>query len=274
MYKAVFIDMDGTLLRKDHTVSDVNKKAIQQLLDRGVLVVPISARPLHGILPITNKVVPGSMPVVSLNGSYIYHNRDIVFQASIDLQDVVTIHRELQQYDVSAMYYSQLEWFTTMDSKLVRKEQKITEVNIVIQPFEQTLASWESRRSGPNKILIAGEPHLIIEIEKKFLELHGDKLNIYKSQPRYLELMSLQASKAKAIQFLINQYGILPEEIIAIGDNYNDQGMIEFAGVGVAMGNAPDAVKMAANYVTDTNNNDGVAKALDYFFQQGEVSLQ
>ena len=266
MYKAVFIDMDGTLLKKDHTVSDNNRNVIQQLLDKGILVVPVSARPLHGILPITKHVLPENMPVVSLNGSYIYHNNEIIYQANIELPDVITIHQEIQPFDVSAMYYSQMEWFTTADSKMVRKEQKITDVNITIQPFEQTLLNWQTQNSGPNKILIAGDPDLIMDIEPKLLALHAGKLNIYKSQPAYLELMNLQASKTKAIEFLLNKYNIYREEIIAIGDNYNDKGMIEFAGMGVAMGNAPDDIKMVANYVTDTNNNDGVAKALNHLF--------
>jgi len=74
MYKAVFIDMDGTLLKSDHTSSDANKKTIQQLLQQNVIVVIVSARPLHGILPISKNVVTDDMPVVSLNGSYIQHN--------------------------------------------------------------------------------------------------------------------------------------------------------------------------------------------------------
>ena len=85
MYKAVFIDMDGTLLKKDHTISEANKNSIQRLLDNGILVIPISARPLHGILPITQKVLPDSIPVVSLNGSYIYHEGEIISQIDISL---------------------------------------------------------------------------------------------------------------------------------------------------------------------------------------------
>ncbi len=266
MYKAVFIDMDGTLLQKDHTVSNLNKKVIQRLLADGILVVPISARPLHGILPITKHVVPDSMPVVSLNGGYIFHNNEIIYEANIALPEVINIQDESKRHDVSVMYYSQMEWYAEMDSKQIKKEQRITDVKIKIQPFEQTLDDWKTRNTGPNKILIAGDKSLIITIENKLLELHRGKLNIYKSQPSYLEVMNLKASKARAIGFLLNKYGILQSETIAIGDNYNDKGMIEFAGTGVAMGNAPDEIKMIADYVTDTNNNDGVAKALNHFF--------
>ena len=268
MYKAVFIDMDGTLLKKDHTVSEVNKNAIQRLLDNGVLVVPISARPLHGLLHITQQVLPDSMPVVSLNGGYIYHHSEIIFQANISLPEVTTIHAELLLYDVSVMYYSQMKWFATQSTDAIIKEQRITNVAIQIQPIEQIVASWNAENTGPNKILIVGDKDLVIEVEQKLKSLYQGKLNVFKSQSSYLELMHLQASKTKAIQFLMNQYGILREEVIAIGDNYNDKEMIEYAGVGVAMGNAPEEIKMVADYVTDTNNNDGVAKALAHYFPE------
>jgi hydroxymethylpyrimidine pyrophosphatase-like HAD family hydrolase len=78
--------------------------------------------------------------------------------------------------------------------------------------------------------------------------------------------MSPEVSKAQAIQLLIERFGIDKKETIAIGDNYNDKGMIEFAGLGIAMGNAPEEIKLIADYVTDTNNNDGVAKALHHYF--------
>ncbi|MEO7120016.1 MAG: HAD hydrolase family protein, partial [Ginsengibacter sp.] len=81
-----------------------------------------------------------------------------------------------------------------------------------------------------------------------------------------LEIMNIDASKVNAVKFLTGRYNIKQEEIIAIGDNYNDKEMIEFAGMGIAMGNAPDPVKAAANYITKTNNEDGVSLALARFF--------
>ena len=266
MYKAAFIDMDGTLLRKDHTVSNITRQTIQRLIKQGILIVPISARPLHGMLPITKTIFADDNPIVSLNGGYIFQHNTVTYQAHISIPETATVHTELEKEPVSAMYYSQMEWFAQEDTDAVKKEQKITPVPIIIQPFNDTVTLWGKQQTGPNKILIAGDPRVILSLEQKLLSNHGKELNIYKSQPRYLEVMNLEASKQKAIQFLIAQYNMQPDEIIAIGDNYNDKGMIEYAGKGVAMGNAPDQIKEVANYITDTNNNDGVAKALDYFF--------
>ena len=266
MYKAVFIDMDGTLLRKDHTVSKVTKDAITQLIKQDILVVPISARPLHGMLPITNTFLPEGATVVSLNGSYIYQQQIITYNVSVSVPEAAGVHDVVEKQPVSAMYYSQMEWYAYPNTEATKKEQRITPVPITIQPFKQTLCAWEQQQTGPNKILIAGNEKLILSIEEELLAKYKGRLNIYKSQPKYLEVMHIEASKSKAIQFLMAQYGLHRDEIVAIGDNYNDKGMIEFAGVGVAMGNAPEAIKEVADYVTDTNNNDGVAKALNHFF--------
>jgi Cof subfamily protein (haloacid dehalogenase superfamily) len=266
MYKAVFIDMDGTLLKNDHSVSEVNKQAIHKLQKKGVMVVPISARPLHGMAHIIKNVVTDDTPLVSLNGGYIVHKKEVIFEDAVPLTEVAGVHKELKNFDVSAMYYSQMEWFAESATDRIKKEQRITPVKINIQPFNTTLHYWEAHQKGPNKILIAGEKHLIHDIELRLIELHQGNLNIFKSQSTYLEVMSTGASKAKAIEFLIGRYGIDKKEIIAIGDNFNDKGMIEFAGIGVAMGNAPEEIKAVANYVTDTNNNDGVAKALHHFY--------
>jgi hypothetical protein len=266
MYKAVFTDMDGTLLRKDHTVSHKTRQTIQRLTDQGILVIPISARPLHGMLHITENIFPKEVPIVSLNGSYIYHNGDIIYEVKMPLPETAAIHDLVQGHPVSAMYYSQMEWYAHDMTDAIKKEQRITPVAVRIQPFRETYNGWEQQQAGPNKILIAGDEKIILSIEAKLLEQFSDHLNIYKSQPRYLEAMHPSASKSNAIHFIMDMYGLQKHEIVAIGDNYNDKGMIEFAGLGVAMGNAPEEIKAVADFVTDTNNHDGVAKALEHFF--------
>ena len=267
MYKAVFTDMDGTLLKGNHTVSHTTIQVIQKLLAEGILIIPISARPLHGMLPITKNIFPDDIPVVSLNGSYIYHKGKIIYQVDMPLPSVEMIHTLSEKFPVSAMYYSQMDWYSTEATAAVKKEQRITPVPITIQGFEKTSKIWEQKQTGPNKILIAGEPHVILDIEKELLQTFGSGLNIYKSQPKYVEAMHPDASKTNAMRFIMDMYGIRQNETIAIGDNYNDVGMIEAAGMGVAMGNAPEEIKSSAGFVTDSNNNDGVAKALTHFFK-------
>ncbi len=266
MYKAVFTDMDGTLLKKDHTVSSKTAQIIQKLVEKGIMVIPISARPLHGMTHITDKVFPVSVPVVSLNGSYIYQNGQIIYEVKMPLEKVKAIHDLVEHSHLSVMYYSQMDWYAIKDTDAIKKEQRITPVKITIESFEKTMALWQTHQNGPNKILIAGDEQRILATEQEMLLAFNSSLNIYKSQPRYLEAMHPDASKSNAIRFIMKMYGLQQHEVMAIGDNYNDKGMIEFAGLGVAMGNAPDEIKEVADFVTDTNNHDGVAKALEHFF--------
>lgn len=266
MYKAAFIDMDGTLLTKAHTISDATKKIIEELTKQNILIVPISARPLHGMTPIITGVIPTTTPIVSLNGGYIYHQGELIFQSFVPLADVKTVHDTISGEALAAMYYSQMDWYASEDSFWTQKEQKITPVQIQIMPFENIIDIWEKQETGPNKILIAGEAEQILSVESILVASNTSDLNIYKSQPRYLEVINGEASKVKAMQFIMQRYGFNASEVVAIGDNYNDVGMIQAAGMGVAMGNAPDDIKAIADYVTDTNMHDGVAKALHRFF--------
>jgi Cof subfamily protein (haloacid dehalogenase superfamily) len=108
-------------------------------------------------------------------------------------------------------------------------------------------------------------------VEKKLQEQFAGKLSVMRSKPFFLEFTEEGVTKGTSLNHLIGQLGITREEVIAIGDSYNDLAMIEFAGLGVAMGNAPDDIKEKADYVTDTNMNDGVAKVVEKFVLNGAV---
>jgi Cof subfamily protein (haloacid dehalogenase superfamily) len=265
MYKAVFIDVDGTLIKSDHTVSEPTKQTIQQLIEKKILVVLVSARPLDGILPISKRIGALDLPIASLNGGYIVLNNKVIFESFIDLSIASQLHEQLMTYNVTLLYYQRRECFGEIMNTHVEKEQRVTKVPVIIQPFADTLKQWKFKLTGPNKILIISTPDAVRKMQKTLLSQYGDTLNICSSKPSYLEIMNSAASKTNAIKFLLKKYNLKREEIIVIGDNFNDKEMIEFGGMGIAMGNAPDEVKAAANFVTDTNNNDGVHKALQKF---------
>ncbi|MHA4807771.1 Cof-type HAD-IIB family hydrolase [Flavitalea flava] len=265
MYKAVFLDMDGTLLRTDHTVSESTKETIKKIMDKGIPVVLVSARPLDAILPTCRDIGGLNYPVVSLNGSYIVEQEVPIFQAAIDLATTAQLAEQIRPFKATVAYYLQRTWYAEVDDSWTQHEQKIMDVKIGIHPFAELIVDWSAKKVGPNKLMVMSDPASIALTEAHLKSIHGDSLNIYTSKPTYLEIMEPQASKSKAIQFLIERWNIDRKEVMAIGDNYNDREMIKFAGMGVAMGNAPDEIKADADHVTDTNNNDGVRKALEKF---------
>lgn len=266
MYKAVFIDIDGTLTRSDHTVSPASIQTIKKLKENNILVVLISARPLHGIIQIAEETGIAGFPIASLNGACISRKGKMIFESKIDLTITKGIYEQVKQYDATTIYYDQSEWFAELQNFHTDFEQEITTVPIAIKSFQQIMQDWKEKNNGPHKILIISSDTVINEIQINLQQLYSRELNIQTSKSTYLEIINHEASKLNAIKFLINLYGIEQQETIAIGDNFNDKEMIEFAGTGIAMGNAPDEVKYVADYVADTNDDDGVAKALARFF--------
>ncbi len=262
MYKAVFIDVDGTLIRRDHSISTPTYEIIQRLKEKNILVVLVSARPLSGMLRIAAETGLLDHPLASLNGAYISFEGKIIFNSFIDPDYTSGVHALLRKYNETIIYYQQDLWYSEWQNFNTDHEQKITSVPVAIQPFNDTLQFWKDKNTGPNKILIIAGELIINEMQQSLKEQFNTQLNISTSKPTYLELMDKNASKRNTLELLLGRYKIDRADAIAIGDNFNDKEMIEFAGCGVAMGNAPDEVKAVANYVTDTNNNDGVFKAI------------
>jgi Cof subfamily protein (haloacid dehalogenase superfamily) len=268
MYKAVFLDMDGTLLRSDHSVSDPTRQTIRSLVQKGIPVILVSARPLNAILPTFRSLeLPTGAPIVTLNGSYIVENEQPVFQATVDLQTTRNVSEEVRPFKATIAYYLQREWYAEWNDAWTEREQRIMDVRIRIAPLDELIREWSSRGIEPNKMMVMSEPPSIAGIQQHLRSVYNGRLNIYPSKPTYLEVMDARGSKANALRFVIAGLGLDRSEVIAMGDNYNDREMIEYAGMGVAMGNAPDEIKAVAGYITDTNNEDGVRKALEKFFK-------
>jgi len=266
-FKGVFVDLDGTFIRKDHSVSDWTVEVVQQLKMAGILVVLVSARPLSGMLGIASKAGLLDFPLASLNGAYITQNEEVIFEATMTSALTGQVQQCLAAYPSTLIYYQREQWFSQAHNDHTRYEQRITEVPVTIEPFEDTLRSWQDRGTGPHKMLIISGEKETIEIQERLQYSFGEQLNLFTSKTTYLEVMDKRASKLNAVRMLMGRFGLQQAEIIAIGDNFNDKEMIEFAGLGIAMGNAPAAIRSAADYVTLTNNEDGVAQALTHLFK-------
>ena len=267
MYKAVFLDMDGTLLRSDHSVSEATIQTIRTLTGKGIPVILVSARPLNAVLPTFHEIgIPDDYPIITLNGSYIVEKEQPIFQAQIDLPTVVAVAEQVRPFKATIAYYLQREWYSEVNDAWTDHEQKIMDVKIRVGPITELVKDWAARKIAPNKMMVMSEPPAILEIQKHLRSIYDGQLNIYPSKATYLEVMDKAGSKSNAVKFVSERMKLEPSEIIAMGDNYNDIEMIRFAGMGVAMGNAPDDIKALAKYVTDTNNDDGVRKALEKFF--------
>ena len=261
MYKAVFSDFDGTLLTSDHRISPKTLDAIQGITKQGIPFTPISARSPLGIWPYA-KLIENYNIIVAFSGALILDkNAKPIYSVQIDPADIQAINQVLADHPALGVnYYTYDDCVARdLDNKWVIYERSVT--GIQIDPYD------DSAVYSPHKIQIIGETDEVISIEK-ILKEKFPHLSICRSHANFLEVMHKSATKGNAVRFLEDYVHVKMEECVAFGDNFNDLDMLESVGLGVAMGNAPDEIKQAANRVTASHNDDGIALILNEIFPE------
>lgn len=263
-YKMIVLDLDDTLLRDDHTISPRTKEALMKAQEEGVKVVLASGRPTYAMRGVAKELhleEYGSF-LLSFNGAKITNckTNEELFSSTLSPE---TVHR---LYDISKR---ENVWILTyVGDSIITDEVCMhteTEHRITGLPISEVASFKEAVTEPVVKILMLEDPERLAVVEKKLQEELRGELSVMRSKPFFLEFTENGVTKGTSLAQLIEKLGIKQEEVIAMGDSYNDLAMIEFAGLGVAMGNAPDDIKAKANYVTDTNMNDGVAKVVESF---------
>lgn len=265
-YHFVAIDVDGTLLDSNKQLSPFTKDTIQRCIARGITVCICTGRPLQTIDRFTEllgvKECPAiqEMPFILYNGAMVAvgEKHDIIFEQPLSETTGKTILNLGQKLGSTLIAWSQNKLYVNELNERIENYSTITPVEPIVITDPDALA-----KQGITKMIWYDEakrmPALIDALNAYPVR---QEINYFTSNPLFLELVDKRCSKGLAIEHLIHYLGIPREETIAIGDGYNDIPMLEYAGLGIAMGNASDAVKAAADAVTDTNDNDGVAKAL------------
>lgn len=264
LYKLVVIDIDGTLLNDDQQVTVRTKRALTEVLDKGIKVVFASGRSRHGIFKVIDELGIDTYLdyYICFNGANVINrktqeciSKNIL--KGIDLQEIYNWVNEsggfLYAFDHNSIVTAYHNEYATLEAaknnlQVVKKD--ITSVNMQEDIF---------------KIVIANRSEELDKLEKDIPNYFFNKYSIVRSHNNNLEFLNPFANKAKALNVIANRLELSLNEIIAFGDAGNDIEMIKIAGKGIAMGNAFHEVKEIADYITDTNNNDGVAKALEKF---------
>lgn len=262
-FKMVCLDIDGTLLNSKHKITGITKEVIGIIAnDNQIKVILVSARMPKGVL-FLQKELNIMQPIICYSGALVMDDKaNILSNTSIAVSDVRQVYKFAKEIGVHISLYKDDEWYIEKIDKWAKQESEITNISSNIIKFNDLFNIWEQEILGPNKILCMAEPNDIKLLDTKLKRYNSNSLNIYPSKPTYLEVMPNNASKTSAIEFLCRKFDIQKSEILAIGDNYNDINMIEFAGLGIAMENAPDQVKRYADKVTLSNDENGVAEAL------------
>jgi len=251
------------LLNSKHEISRKTKEIIDLVAnEKQIPVILVSARMPKGILFLQEELNIKE-PIICYSGALVMdYNGEILSNAVNEVSDIREIYNSVREIGVHMSLYKDDEWYIEEMDEWAKQESDITNISPNIMNFTDLFNLWEKAKVGANKILCMGQPNNMRLLDAKIKSHHLSDLNIYPSKPTYLEIMPKSASKTSAIELLCKKFNIQRLEIIAIGDNYNDIDMIEFAGLGIAMGNAPEQVKKYADQITFSNDEDGVAKAL------------
>lgn len=238
-FKLIALDMDGTLLNNQQEVSDENRAAIAKAQEQGVHVVLSTGRSLLTCREYAQSLQLSSY-LITVNGSEIWdESGQLVERKLIEASHIEKMWNLTQEHKLNF-------WAVTTD-KVWRDE------------FPEDIASQEWLKFGYD----IPDDALREEVLKQIAGISD--FEISNSSLTNLEINALGINKAKGIMTVCERLGISMDEVIAMGDSLNDMAMIEAAGCGIAMGNAQEAVKEAADWVTDTNVNNGVAKAISHW---------
>lgn len=257
-YKAIFSDIDGTLLNTSHRIPKEVKQRIAEIKEQGIPFVLVSARMPKGMRGIRDEL--GLLaPMICYSGALVVdENEESLYSVELPVEAVQGVYQCVcrEENDISVNLYREDQWMVEdQTDPWVRQEWEITGV------IPQEIPFTDQVFAHVHKILCMGEPEQISRMEEILLD-EFPQIRIYKSKPTYLEIMSMEASKSGAIQKLEEKFGIERQEIIAFGDGHNDIDMLQYAGMGIAMGNAQDDVKAAADIVTATNDQGGMYQIL------------
>jgi len=269
-YKLICIDMDGTLLNDEKVISKNNLRAIKLADEKGVRIAVCTGR-IFTSADFFSELLGVKSPVIASNGAYIMEKdrNEVVYKATLGMEKCKKLLSVFRQYNLYPHYYTSDIVFT---EKLIHSSSFYVEVNKTLPKDKQVeivlVNDWneifEKYESEIFKGIAVDDDLENLENAKNALR-NMENFEVVSSRFDNFEVMNKGVSKGNAVKILADYYGINNEQIICIGDSENDLSMIKFAGLGVAMGNGSQAVKDAAQYITDSNNCDGVAKVIEKF---------
>ena len=270
--KLIAMDLDGTALQKDHmTVSPRLRDALEKAHEKGIKIVPVTGRPYKLLPPFLEQNPPWKEYGILCNGSQIrtLHTGEILYSLTMQGKDLQALLELAQRYKVPVEFSADSKLYLTRQdlqaqqgkSELAFHCQEILPQNGVV--VESLWPMCTDSHLSVEKVNLNGIPEDLqgkIEKDLATLEVSG-----VWSSTCSMEITHRCATKGGALQRLCGIMGIPLEQVLALGDSGNDLSMLQMAGMGVAMGNAPEFVKQAADAVTQTNMEDGAAIAIEQF---------
>ena len=264
MYKLIALDIDGTLLNSEKKITNEVFNSIQEAKKSGAKVVLSTGRPLPGVTPLLDELNLNDDGdyVICFNGAVVQEVKSKKILSNIEMchDDFVLINNLAKENNTHVHINTPTNLIIPEEtpSKYTIHEATLNNIDIVSMNEEDINDDITFC-----KIMIIDEPEKLEEVLENIPKDLFDKYTIVRSAPFFLEFLNKNANKGTALEALCNTINIPLSKSIAVGDEENDQHMIKMAGLGVAMGNATEHLKSIADYVTKSNDEDGVAYAIE-----------
>ena len=242
-YKLLVLDVDGTLLDSEKKISKRTLAALLKVQQMGVRIVLASGRPTYGLMPIAKTLELGNYGgfILSYNGGQIINAQsgELLFERRINPEDTIITD--------------------SPENEHIRREAELNGLKIIAETEFSIAVDF-----APCKcMLVSDDEEALVGLEDHWRRRLNGALDVFRSEPYFLEVVPCSIDKSNTLGALLEKLGINSEEVIAIGDGVCDVSMIQSAGLGIAMGNAQDSVKVCADRITASNDEDGVAEAVE-----------
>ncbi len=263
-YKLLVLDVDGTLLNNEKEISKRTLAALLKVQHMGIRIVLASGRPTSGIMPFAKALELGNFGgyILSYNGCQVIKadTGEVMFERRINPEQIPYLEKKSRKNGFSIFTYHDDYILTdNADDLHIRKEAWLNHLKIMEEPEFSIAIDF-----APCKcVLVSDDYEALRGLENHWKRRLAGVLDVFPSEPYFLEVVPCGVDKANTLALLMDQLGVKREEVIAIGDGVADVTMLQLAGKSVAMGHAPDSVKICADYVTASNDEDGVAQAVE-----------
>lgn len=262
-YKLIAMDLDGTLNNDQKIITEKTKAALMAAQKAGIRLALASARPSPGLFKERDilRLQDYQGILMSYNGGRIVdaETGKVLFETSMDLEETREVLRQLENLPVTPILDDGVQFYVT-DKNGYKVDYECKNNNMVCTEVPN-LADFLP--FAPIKILMSVQPEELAQVQKQIADFLPESLTVVQTAAFYLEVIPKVINKGQGIRDICKVLGIDPAEVISFGDAANDIPMLREAGMGVAMGNAAEAVKAAADMVTLSNNEDGIAAALE-----------
>ena len=263
-YKLLVLDVDGTLLNDEREISKRTLAALLKVQQMGVRIVLTSGRPTYGLMPLAKTLELGNYGgfVLSYNGCQIIkaQNGEILFERRINPEMLPYLEKKARKNGFAIFTYHDDTLITdSPDNEYIKNEALLNNLKIIKEDEFSTAIDF-----APCKcMLVSDKEKALIGLEQHWEKRLAGTLDAFRSEPYFLEVVPCGVNKANTLGALLEHLGVTREEVIAVGDGVCDVTMLQLAGMGVAMGHSQDSVKVCADYVTASNEEDGVALAVE-----------